>query len=234
MAPEGVSVHFARMVAHGPTGTLEGQEERNRTQIKHIGESAALLAMVKPDVIMLAHTATSYTLGRQAEAELVQRLQNQCGTAVATAFGSVIAALKVLGVTRVALGTPYSEETTLKGKALLEAHGLEVVSHGRLQNVTNIYDETPERAHQLGRGKTKPARAALATNHNGGLSRADMIAAVLRRHPHRTVRELIALLDREYHWKTTESAVTGHLYTRREKFVHTPPDHHRLVTWSLK
>jgi maleate isomerase len=83
MAPAGISVHFSRMVAHGPTGTLTGQEERNRTQIKHIGESAALLAMVKPDVIMLAHTATSYTLGRHAEAELVQRLRNQCGTATA-------------------------------------------------------------------------------------------------------------------------------------------------------
>jgi maleate isomerase len=161
MAPAGVSVHFSRMVAHGPTGTLDGQEERNRTQIKHIGESAELLAMVKPNVIMLAHTATSYTLGRRAEAELVQRLQNQCGTAVATAFGSVIAALKVLGATRVALGTPYSEETTLKGKALLEEHGLEVVSHGRLENVTNIYDETPERACQLGRAVDTQAAQAI-------------------------------------------------------------------------
>ena len=161
MAPAGVSVHFSRMVAHGPTGTLEGQEERNRTQIKHIGESAALLAMVKPDVIMLAHTATSYTLGRDAEAALVQRLRNQCGTAVATAFGSVIAALDVLGVTRLALGTPYSEETTLKGKALLEEHGLEVVSYGRLENVTNIYDETPERARALGRAVDTQAAEAV-------------------------------------------------------------------------
>jgi maleate cis-trans isomerase len=160
MAPAGISVHFARMVAHGPTGTLDGQEERNRTQIEHIGETAELLAMVKPNVIMLAHTATSYTLGRRAEAELVQRLQNQCGTAVATAFGSVVAALKVLGVMRVALGTPYSEETTLKGKALLEEYGFEVVSQGRLENVTNIYDETPERACQLGRSvDTQTAQA---------------------------------------------------------------------------
>jgi maleate isomerase len=151
MAPKGVSVHFSRMVARGPTGTLEGQDERNRTQIAHIGESAELLAMVKPDVIMLAHTATSYTLGRHAEAQLVERLRDQCGTPVATAFGSVVAALEVLGATRVALGTPYSEETTLKGKALLEEHGLQVVSHGRLDNVTNIYDETPERARALGR-----------------------------------------------------------------------------------
>jgi maleate isomerase len=157
MAPKSVSVHFSRMVAYGPTGTLDGQEARNRTQIEHIGESAGLLAMVKPGVIMLAHTATSYTLGRQAEAQLVQRLRDQCGTAVATAFGSVLDALKVLGATRVALGTPYSEETTLKGKALLEEHGLEVVSHGRLKNVTN---ETPERACQLGRAvDTRDAQA---------------------------------------------------------------------------
>ena len=150
MAPKSVSVHFSRMVAHGPTGTLDGQEERNRTQIEHIGESAELLAMVKPNVIMLAHTATSYTLGRRAEAELVQRLRDQCGTIVATAFGSVLAALTALGATRIALGTPYSEETTLKGKALLEENGVNVVRHGRLENVTNIYDETPERARQLG------------------------------------------------------------------------------------
>jgi maleate isomerase len=33
----------------------------------------------------------------------------------------------------------------------LQEHGLEVVSHGRLENVTNIYDETLERARALGR-----------------------------------------------------------------------------------
>src|ERR1700730_14030406 len=60
MAPPGVSVHFSRMVAHGPAGTLQGQEERNRSQVAHIGDTAGLLAMVRPNVIMLAHSATSY------------------------------------------------------------------------------------------------------------------------------------------------------------------------------
>jgi hypothetical protein len=85
------------------------------------------------------------------------------------------------------------------------------------------------------RSKTKTAPNARVANHNG-LTRVDMIAAALRRHPRRTVRELIALLDKEYHWKTTESAVTGHLYTRRDKFVHTAPDRatNRPVTWSAK
>jgi hypothetical protein len=85
------------------------------------------------------------------------------------------------------------------------------------------------------RSKTKTAPHARAARHNG-LTRVDMIAAALRRHPRRTVRELIALLDKEYHWKTTESAVTGHLYTHRDKFVHTAPDRvtNRPVTWSAK
>jgi maleate cis-trans isomerase len=95
MAPPGVSVHFSRMVAHGATGTLDGQEERNRSQIEHIGESAKLLAMVKPNVVMLAHTATSYTLGRRAEVELVQRLQDQCACRVATRQHVVTAPMRL-------------------------------------------------------------------------------------------------------------------------------------------
>ena len=67
LTPPGVSVHFTRMVAHGVTGSLDGQEERNRTQIAHLDENVALLSMVNPSVIVLAHTATSYTLGRAGE-----------------------------------------------------------------------------------------------------------------------------------------------------------------------
>src|ERR1051326_2705391 len=172
LAPAGVTVHFSRLVAHGATGSHLDQEERNRTMVEHVGESAALLAMVKPDVIMFAHTATSYTLGPQKEAELLARLREQCGTMVETAFASVLEALRVLGVRRIALGTPYGEETTLKGKALLEQHGFAVVSHGRLENVRNIYEETPERAYRLGRAIDRGER-------KGGVLRGRGVPEVL-------------------------------------------------------
>jgi hypothetical protein len=89
---------------------------------------------------------------------------------------------------------------------------------------------------QISRGQTKTGLKARTASQNGGLTRVDMIAAVLRRHRRLTVRELIALLDQEFHWKTSESAVTSNLYTRRDKFVHTEPDRstNRPVTWSLK
>jgi len=84
--------------------------------------------------------------------------------------------------------------------------------------------------------RKRPTPTTRNRKQNGGLTRVEMIARVLKRHPRRTVRELIGLLDREYHWNTTESAVTGHLYTSRDKFVHTAPDRaaNRPVTWSSK
>jgi hypothetical protein len=87
--------------------------------------------------------------------------------------------------------------------------------------------------------QSRPKSAGIAPrigSQNGGPTRVDMIAAVLKRHPHRSVRELIALLNKEDRGQTTESAVTGHLYTRPDKFVHTPPDRaaNRPVTWSSK
>ena len=92
------------------------------------------------------------------------------------------------------------------------------------------------RSTQTGGSRAKTGPRARAASRDGSLTRIDMIAAVLRRHPRRTVRELIALLNKEYRWKTSESAVTGHLYTRRDKFVHIAPDRatNRPVTWSAK
>jgi maleate isomerase len=151
LTPKGVSLHFARMEASGQTGSLAGQEERNRQQLAGLDHTIELLALVRPKVVVLAHTATSYTLGIEAEAALTARIEQQFGLRFLTAFGSVIAALKHLGVTRLAFGTPYGMDTTLRGKALLEAHQLEIVSCGNLPGVQNIYDETAERAYQLGR-----------------------------------------------------------------------------------
>ena len=144
-------MHFHRMAAYGAPGSLQGQDERTRTMIDNIDGSIELLASVGPDVIVVAHTATSYYLGHEGEAELLARLEKSTGKRVITAFGAVLRAVERLDVRRLALGAPYSRETTLQGKAHLEAHGLEVVNFANLQGVTNIYDETAERAYRLAR-----------------------------------------------------------------------------------
>lgn len=161
LAPPGVSVHFMRMSATGPAGTPAGQEERNRSQIASLDQAARLLAMVSPQVIVMAHTATSYTLGRDAEAALVSRQEAASGIPFVTAFGSVLQALHFLGVRRIAYATPYDATLTERGRAHLTMHGLNVVGVARLDNVRNIYEETTERAYAVGKQADCPEAEAV-------------------------------------------------------------------------
>ncbi len=141
-------------------------------------------------------------------------------------FESDQAAIAELLQTGIANGSGITREMATAPAATMQRAAVSPKATGAQQQLG--------RRTQVGRGKMQTGR--VPASRNGGLTRVDMIAAVLRRHPRRTVRELIALLDRESRWKTTESAVTGHLYTLRDKFVHTPPDRatNRPVTWSLK
>ena len=94
LAPAGVSLHFHRMAAGGGVpGALDNQDARTRAMIDSLDDSTGLLAMVKPGIIVVAHTATSYHLGQAREADLLVRLSEASGVRVVTAFGSVVAAL---------------------------------------------------------------------------------------------------------------------------------------------
>ena len=167
LAPPGVSVHFTRMSASGPAGTHEGQEERNRAMVAGLEEAVRLLAMVSPGVIVLAHTATSYTLGQAAEADLVRRYEGATGTRFITAFGSVLEAMRFLGARRVAYATPYAADLTEMGRAHLVAHGIDVVGVARLEGVRNIYEETDERAYAVGRQADRPEAEAVFLSGTG-------------------------------------------------------------------
>ena len=161
MTPPGVSLHFTRMNAEGPAGTHIGQEERNRSQVESIPACVRLLAMVSPSVIVMAHTATSYTLGEAREAALVAEMEAISNARFITAFGSVLVALRRLGVRRIAYATPYSAEMTAQGKQHLETCGVTVVSSGHLSDVRNIYEESSERAYAIARQVDHPDAEAI-------------------------------------------------------------------------
>jgi maleate isomerase len=161
LTPPGVSLHFTRMNAEGPAGTHTGQEERNQSQVESIPACVRLLAMVSPSVIVMAHTATSYTLGAAREAALVAEMEAISKARFITAFGSVLAAFDALGVRRIAYATPYSADMTAQGKQHLEKCGISVVSSGNLSNVRNIYEENCERAYAIARQVDHPEAEAI-------------------------------------------------------------------------
>jgi maleate cis-trans isomerase len=165
MAPDGVSLHFARMqapAADGPAGGAAGMEDRSRAYREGIDAPAATLADVRPAVVVLAHTASSYALGFGQESPLIERISARTGAPTLMAAHAAHAALRHLGVTRLALGTPYPESISRQGKAYWEAAGFTLVGYHRLDDVSDIYAETEERAYLLARrADSRDAEAVL-------------------------------------------------------------------------
>jgi maleate cis-trans isomerase len=165
MAPSGVSVHFARLQAPpatGPPGGAGGMEERTRAYREGLDGPAQALGEVRPAIVLLAHTASSYALGWGREQPLVDRIASLCRAPALLAAHAVRVALHHLGVTRLALGTPYPESISRQGRAYWEAAGFQIVGYHRLADVTDIYSETEERAAELARrADTSEAQAVL-------------------------------------------------------------------------
>lgn len=170
MAPEGVSIHFARLDAGdvaGEGGGAGGMQDRTRAYIASIPRAARAIAEVKPAVVILAHTASSYANGFAHETELGERLALLAGATAVTAAGAVRAALQSFGVKKLALATPYPEAISALGKAYWQSAGFEIVGHRRLEDVTNIYDETEERARRLARDTDVPNADAVLVSGTG-------------------------------------------------------------------
>jgi len=141
-------------------------------------------------------------------------------------FESDQAAIAELLQTGIANGSGITREMATAPAATMQRAAVSLKATGAQQQLG--------RRTQVGRGKMQTGRAP--ASRNGGTTRVDMIAAVLKRHRGLSPRELIAALDREFGWKSIESYVTGLLYTNQKKFAHTQPDRaaNRPVTWSLK
>lgn len=152
MAPSTVTIHFARLESlAGEPGAADGMERRTLAYLDSLPAATRSLAAVKPDLVVLSHTAVSYLTGFAAEPALLNRLAALTGTHAVTAARAILAALKHLHVRRLSLATPYPETISAAGHAYWKEAGFEVVAHRRLDGVANIYEETEERAYALAR-----------------------------------------------------------------------------------
>ena len=170
MAPEGVTIHCARLQgfrAASTPGAAEGMAARTLAYLDELHGPAKTLGSVSPSVVILAHTASSYATGFANESQLIERLASLTGTTAITAARAVLAGLQHLGVKKLALGTPYPETISAQGRVFWEAAGFNIVGYHRLADVQNIYAENEERAYQLARQANTPDAEAVLLSGTG-------------------------------------------------------------------
>jgi maleate isomerase len=167
MAPRRLTIHFARLeTLAGEPGGIDGMERRTLGYLDSLPAATRALAAVKPDAVVLAHTAVSYLTGFAGEPALLDRLRALAGTPAFTAAGAIEAALRHLGASRLALATPYPVSIGAAGRAFWEAAGFTIVAHRRL-DTPNIYAETEDTAFHLGRAADAPDAEVLLISGTG-------------------------------------------------------------------
>jgi maleate isomerase len=210
MAPRAVTIHFARLeTLAGDPGAADGMEARTLGYLDSLPAAIHSLAALRLGVVVLAHTAVSYLTGFKGEPALLERIARLSGARPLTAATAVTEALRHLGARRIALATPYPEVIANAGRTYWTAAGFEIVAHRGLENVTNIYDETEERAYTLGRAADSPDADAVLISGTG-LPTAGIVERLERDLGKPVVTSQTATLWRALHLLDVKQPLSGY------------------------
>lgn len=138
MAPEGVTIHTARVLLLGKATNESYFEMANA-----LGRAAKELATAEVDVVAYGCTSGSIICPLP---ELLADMSNETGTPATAAAGAVVHALRALGAKRVAVATPYVRFVNDSEQKFLEDYGFSVTSLHGLE-----LGETQEERRGIGR-----------------------------------------------------------------------------------
>jgi maleate isomerase len=126
--PDGVSVHFARMLIGAGTSP-----ERIIAMDREDGMRAIWqLASCRPQAIAYGCTASSIIQGHAFDEQLRDEIRHLTGAAATTATDSIFAACDALGMRRVTAISPYPEEVDVAAHRFFAESGIETIAYACL------------------------------------------------------------------------------------------------------
>jgi len=158
IAPEGVSVHTARIAGgrHGTPEELRSMENASK-------KAAEDVAMVEPDVVVYGCTSGSFFEGPEWNRKICEQLSAITKAPTVTTAGGMAACLMTSGHKRVDVVTPYVELTNERLKQFLKAHGIDVVKLGTF-DMLDMFDHAkiePEEIYRKVKEITTPEAEAV-------------------------------------------------------------------------
>ncbi len=133
--PDEVAIYAAPIVLpRGEVTTVALSEMLEGDQLER---AAALLVWADVDLIVFACTSGSLVHGVGWDREVAGRIERASGRAATTTTTTVLAALRAVGATSLAVATPYLEEINTIERRFLEASGFAVASMGGLGCATD-------------------------------------------------------------------------------------------------
>lgn len=176
MAPEGVSIHAARVSSRSILAGKELNEAIELATVRAFAEppfvdnAAELLAAAPLNVIAYAFTSSSYLGDSDHDAALTARLQGRTrGIPVVTTSAAAVLALRVLGARRLALIHPpwFSPELNHKGAEYFGRQQIDVVYASPAGLPGGQHDVHPGQLYEWARAHVPVTADAVFVGGNG-------------------------------------------------------------------
>lgn len=135
LLPEGVSVHTERMMILpdiSKEDTLVDWDEAHQIMHSDCMRAAKILAGVEVNVVVFGCTSGGFAGGMDCEDEICKRIEDSIPLlrgrdSVVTTSRAVKDALRIMGIRKVGVATPYIDKGNDQEKFFLEASGFEVL-----------------------------------------------------------------------------------------------------------
>ena len=148
LMPGDVSCHTARMPITNVSLLAQEQAEAMKQMEEAMEECARSLATAGMDAMAYACTTGSLLGGLGYDQKVIQRIQDVGSAPAVATSAAVVVALRTLGINKVCVVTPHSEEVNAKIQPFLEGNGFQVISMAGkglgTRNPLEIGDDPPE------------------------------------------------------------------------------------------
>lgn len=176
LLPDSVAVHASRLPVM-PGSTLE---QRNAAYVGAYPSALAGFGELKLDAACIAVTGPSYALAPAEDAALQERLSDQHGCPVVLASRAIADTLAQLGLSRVALFSPYPGWLTERAETYWRAAGLDVVQVFKVSETFRAYELTPGEVIEA-LGRMRPPDGVAVIMSGTGMASLDALAELAPR-----------------------------------------------------
>ena len=148
------------------TGRVAYRNIDAETQLRCVQElesESRKLADAEVDVIVFAATAPTLAKGKGYDRELIKRMEDASGRPATTSATAFVDALTELGISKIAIGAPWSKAMDKPMVNFMEASGFKVVHSEVVGFVASIElgRVAPQTAYELGRRADRPHAEAI-------------------------------------------------------------------------
>ncbi|MEM9626621.1 MAG: Asp/Glu racemase [Pseudomonadota bacterium] len=163
MCPKGCTMHFERLGDYD-IDAIPGSDQMTGLGTADMSETLRLIAGIRPSAVLYGCTSATLTHGPDFDSDLAESIEDRSGAVSLTAAGSLVHAIRALGIAKIGFASPYVGEVNDRAVSFLADEGIETVKQADIGRALGNYEQgelTPAEVFDLAMRANSPAVEAI-------------------------------------------------------------------------